>query len=557
MAKTPASFKRIGNFSLTSLAVAAAIYSTGASAQLTQNITIGNPKALGMAHAVTADPPGIDSIHFNPAGLAKIQGRQQQLKLLTAHITFDAKFGEQEIPEATRLAYEDVQEDGSSYPDDPVASSSSSTSDPVLMLPGSGLTPVPFLVVPFGGIAIEDPNYGWTFATAVYSPQAIGYERGENDPGSFQGQEVGISRITYFSPSVGFHFNDKFMVGASIGFSWQGLGIKTKFRAPESTIAFIDEAAGDLGDDEPQVGPEGAALLSSISPYDTVGTLELEMEDALSLSFNIGALWEPTEWISFGFVYQSEAKSDLEGEFSMTYQDEWLRMIHSLQELDSSLPLITALNGGVSLNGERVEKGDISLEYIVPAHMSFGTSVKLLPDLKVNFDVKWVDYDAWDSLDFQFSQPVDFLSISNIVYQFGPSLGDGDNADPDVMRIKRDYESVWSWAIGFEYQVNDNMVVRWGYEPRESAIPDNRVDLLAPIAYADLYTFGLGYQLDAYSRFDIGFGYLHSEFDAEAGESENMNSTKSGRVVYNPYAFLDVEAETTAYLFALSYDSKF
>ena len=545
MAKTLACNKRIGNLTLTSLAVAAALYSANSAAQLTQNITIGNPKALGMAHAVTADPPGVDSIHFNPAGLAKIEGRQQQLKLLAAHITFEAEFGPQTVDPAINEAYESVS--GQPYPSDPLDGRKSSTSDPVLMLPGAGLTPVPFLVVPFGGIAIEDPNYGWTFATAVYSPQAIGYERAEDDPGAFQGQEVGISRITYFSPSVGFHFNDELMIGASIGFSWQGLGIKTKFRAPETTVAFLEDFSVDLTQ-------AGLDLLQSIGPYTEVGTLELEMEDALSLSFNLGVLWEPTEWISFGWVYQSESKSDLEGEYQMTYGDRWLAMTGGLADLN---PVVSLLNDGVPLNAERVEKGDISLEYIVPAHMSFGTSVKLLPDLKVNFDVKWVDYDAWDSLDFQFSNPVDFLSVSNIIYKFGPSLGDGDNADPDIMRIKRSYESVWSWAIGFEYQLDDNTVIRWGYEPRESVVPDDRVDLLAPIAYADLYTVGFGIQLDAYSRFDAAFGYLHSEFDAKAGESENMNSTKPGRVVYNPYAFLDVSNETNAYLFAISYDSKF
>ncbi|MCG8670603.1 MAG: outer membrane protein transport protein [Pseudomonadales bacterium] len=538
----------IGNISLLSAGIAAALFCSSASAQLVQNITIGNPKALALGNAVTADPPGVDSIHFNPAGLAKIKGRQQQLKLLVAHITYDAEFGDQNIPDDINQAYVDISGDPA-YPDDPVANTSSSTSDPVLMLPGSGLTPTPFLAVPFGGIAIEDPNYGWTFATSVYSPQAIGYERAENDPGAFQGQQVGISRITYFAPSVGFNFNDELMLGASIGFSWQGLGIKTKFRAPETTIAFLDQLGNELDEADLE-------LLESIGPYDTVGTLELEMEDALSLSFNIGVLWEPTEWISFGFVYQSEAKADLEGDFTMTYEDAWLAMTDGLSHppLSFAIPI---LNDGESLNVDRRESGDISLEYIVPAHLAFGTSIKVLPDLKVNFDIKWTDYEAWDSLDFEFSQPVDFLSVSNIVYKFGPALGDGDNADPNIMRIKRAYESIWSWAIGFEYQWNDNMVIRAGYEPRESAVPDDRVDLLAPIAYADLYTFGIGLQLDAYTKIDAAFGYLHSEFDAEAGESQNLNSTLPGRVVYNPYAFLDVKAETNAYILAFSYDTKF
>ena len=549
MAKTIAS-KQFGNFSFKSLslAIAATLACSTASAQLVQNLTIGNPKALALGNAVTADPPGIDSIHFNPAGLAKINGRQQQLKLLAAQITYEAKFGEQRIPSGIEESYKDIS-GADSYPIDPASGTSSSTSDPVLMLPGSGLTPVPFLVVPFGGIAIEDPNYGWTFATAVYSPQAIGYERNEDDPGAFQGQQVGISRITYFSPSVGFHFNDELMIGAAITFSWQGLGLKTKLRAPETTIAFIHQLATELEDAQ-------IDLLHSIGPYDTINTVEIEMEDALSLGFNLGVLWEPTEWISFGFVYQSESTADLEGDYQMTYTDEWLAMTQGLAAppLGAVVPL---LNDQAELNATKKESGTVSLEYIVPAHMAFGTSVKLLPDLKVNFDVKWTDYSAWDSLDFEFSDNVDFLSVSNIVYKFGPSLGDGDNADPNVMRIKRKYESVWSWAIGMEYQYNDNLVLRCGYEPRESAIPDDRVDLLAPIAYADLYTFGAGYQLDAYSKVDMAFGYLVSDFDAPAGTSENMNSTEVGRVVYNPYAYLDVEAETTAYIFAVSYDTKF
>lgn len=566
MAKTPASTP-IGKISLVSLAIAATICSTSANAQLTQNITIGNPKALALGHAVTADPPGIDSIHFNPAGLAKIQGRQQQLKLLAAHITFEAQFGESEIPEDRQLALCSVTEEcdindpddvASVWPEDNnAAGRKSETSDPVLMLPGAGLTPVPFLAVPFGGIAVEDPNYGWTFATSVYSPQAIGYERGENDPATYQGKTVGISRITYFSPSVGFHFNDELMIGASIGFSWQGLGIETRFRAPDTVLAYIADLSGDID----ETGIEGLEL-NAIQPYDTVGTLTMELEDALSLSFNLGVLWEPTEWISFGFVYQSEAKSDLEGDFEMIYTDgtgtgmdnaNWLAMTEAMQHNALFDDVIIPLLSGGSLNAQKSEKGSVTLEYILPQHISFGTSVKVLPDLKLNFDVKWTDYDTWESLDFKFDQDVDFLTIASIFYELIP----GDNADPNEMRIPRQYESEWNFAIGLEYEYNDNLLLRCGYEPRNSVIPDDRVDLLAPIAGADLYSFGFGYRLDAYSQVDFAFGYLTSEFDADAGESQNANSNKSGEVVYNPYAYQSIAAQTTAYLFALSYDTKF
>ena len=56
-------------------AIMAASVTCGVEAQLAQNLTI-HPKALALGNAVTADPPGIMAIHYNPAGLTKLDGRQ-------------------------------------------------------------------------------------------------------------------------------------------------------------------------------------------------------------------------------------------------------------------------------------------------------------------------------------------------------------------------------------------------------------------------------------------------------------------------------------------------
>ena len=50
-------------------ALLAGSFATGAKAQLANNLAI-DVRAMSMGHAVTADPPGIMAIHFNPAGLA-------------------------------------------------------------------------------------------------------------------------------------------------------------------------------------------------------------------------------------------------------------------------------------------------------------------------------------------------------------------------------------------------------------------------------------------------------------------------------------------------------
>lgn len=539
-------------------ALASAVFlASHANAQLLHNITMGNPKALGLANAVTADPPGIDSIHFNPAGLAKIKGRQRQVKLLVAHMELESQFGEPTLPEpGIKEALYDIKPScQADFPDTAeghnecwgfdsgVAGRSSSSEKPALMLPFAGMTELPLLAIPTGGIAFEDSTHGWTFGTAVYSPEGVGFTRDEDDPGAFQGISVGITRLTYFSPTIAIELTDTLSVGAGINFSYQGMGIKTKFRAPLVTTQFLaslDETAiADILD------------LDVIGPYDTVGTLEIELEDFLSVGFNFGMLWEPYEWVSFGFAYQSEKVSHMSGDFRMTNTDEFYATTTSVKAsgLDAALILLD----GQTFNAQRVEEGSIELDYITPQNIAFGTSVKVLPNLKINFDIKWIEYSVWDTLDFKFDRKADFLTLASVVN----SLAGLDDADPDEMRIPRKYEDVWSFAIGGEYQLNDNFVLRAGYEPRGSAIPDDRVDLLFPITEADLYTVGFGWQMDKTRRIEGAFGYLYSESDTPAGGSKNANSNTEGDVVYNPYFSTPFSSETNAYLFTLSYDEKF
>lgn len=552
------------------LALAAAVsFSSGATAQLLHNVTIGNPKALALGNAVTADPPGIDSIHFNPAGLAKIKGRQMNLKVLAAHMTIDGDIGEPTRPTNTikEVYYQGnngnpnkPQCSGGAVPTqeeldncwgiDPIANTSTSIDGPGLMLPFVGFTEVPILAFPAGGIAFEDPARGWTFGTAVYSPQGIGYTRkdgdpkdGIGDPGAYQGVNVGVTRLTYFSPTVAIPVSDRLSFGVGINFSYQGMALDTYIRAPLETTQFLDSVNElPLPDD-----------LNIIKPYDTVGRLSMEMEDFLSVGFNFGILYEPYDWLSFGFLYQSETTSQLSGDYKMENTEEFMLTTEGLAPLGGTLGAF----GGAAFNATEVEKGTVELEYLMPQNIAFGTSIKVLPNLKINFDVRWVEYSVWDELKFEFSNNVDFLNLSSVIYTVAGGFDVKDNADPDEMRIRRAYEDTWSVAIGAEYQWNDNLVLRAGYEPREGAIPSSSADLLFPIGDADLFTAGFGWQMSNTTRIDAAFGILYSEQSIDACESKNANTCQEGDVVYNPYYSMPFETETTAYIAAISFDKKF
>ena len=46
-----------------------------------------------------------------------------------------------------------------------------------------------------------------------------------------------------------------------------------------------------------------------MNPYDTQGSLQMQLEDYITTSYNLGLLWKPYDWFSFGAVYQSESEA--------------------------------------------------------------------------------------------------------------------------------------------------------------------------------------------------------------------------------------------------------
>lgn len=75
--------------------LAAAIIVSGCSsatfAQLGTNLSV-DIRSLSMGNAVTADPPGISAIHFNPAALTKIEGLQTDVQGILANFDIQREF---------------------------------------------------------------------------------------------------------------------------------------------------------------------------------------------------------------------------------------------------------------------------------------------------------------------------------------------------------------------------------------------------------------------------------------------------------------------------------
>jgi long-subunit fatty acid transport protein len=132
---------------------AALLCANSAQAQLAQNLTIGSPKAMALGNAVTADFTGIDSVHYNPAALSKLKGRQTTVKFITGVMDIRADFD----------APADYGSNFLGLNDDSVANTSSSASAAMMYLPGvGGATELPVLFAPLAGLSVNPPGSKFT-----------------------------------------------------------------------------------------------------------------------------------------------------------------------------------------------------------------------------------------------------------------------------------------------------------------------------------------------------------------------------------------------------------
>jgi len=175
-----------------------------ANAELLQNLFIDN-KAMSLGNAVTADPTGIMDIHYNPAGLTKLDGRQFQLQFHNIILQSEADFSlpDNYDPELTGLL-EPAK--------DPVLNEGTSKANVAAYFPFIGTVgiPLPIVALPTAGISIKPPGSKFTFANAIYAPMAAGFSKDKDDPGRYQAREVAIQRLTYLSPSFGYQVTDEF-----------------------------------------------------------------------------------------------------------------------------------------------------------------------------------------------------------------------------------------------------------------------------------------------------------------------------------------------------------
>jgi long-subunit fatty acid transport protein len=429
------------------------------------------------------------------------------------------------------------------FTDDPVIGQTSKVTGVSAYVPGKGPYRIDdkFLPLPLGGFAYRPEGSNYVFANAAYAWLAGGLKRSPNDlAGGFAGEEVIIERITFLSPSFAVEISDNLSFGMSVGVNYSALYIKQNFRAANELLGLARFAAEEIC---PAIqGTNGIPFIppdclgdNPLGPFDKIATVEIEATDPMSLSYNMGVLWDVNPRFTLGLAYQSPMKANLRGEFKFDYDDSLVSTIAALNG-DPFISIIMQVLG-LPTNVPPSEVGDLRIDLEYPDHVALGTKYLLTDRLQMNIDWHWTDWEQWNTINV-------ILNRSTVVTQLGQFVG---LSTVDRLGLNLGLENQANFGIGFKYHWSSRIIFKWGMEDRRSSVPDNKRSAQLPFGDTLLYGAGITYKFTENMTLDFSLVHFTSTEFIPAGTSSNANSESIDNAL-SPYAGLDVTIEQKATL---------
>lgn len=203
------------------------------------------------------------------------------------------------------------------------------------------------------------------------------------------------------------------------------------------------------------------------------GNFQLKAKDN-TWGYRLASMYRVNEQHQFGLMYRSRMKHEYEGK---AYLDN----------LNNNGNFYQTIFGGTSYETRVSEK------FTLPQSVVLGYSYKPNSQWTFNIDLEWMDWSSVqrEALNWKDETDATRLAVLNTGNPFS-----------------RDWKSVWSQAVGFEYAANDRLRLRGGYYHHNSPIPDGTWDPTIPDSNSHGLTTGFGFDISSNLTIDMAYSLL-------------------------------------------------
>lgn len=279
-----------------------------------------------------------------------------------------------------------------------------------------------------------------------------------------------------------------------------------------------------------------------LHPYESPASLEFAGVDNFAPSYNLGLLWEPKEWFSFGLVYHSPIEQEITGKYTMSYSQNFQNLISWL----GSSPFLIITSGflGLPINPVAAQTGTFTTDMTIPRMVQAGFKIKPFRFMSILTDLNWAQWSIRTEDRIVFDQDIQALQLARLM---GYAQGNRDFV------MKRNLKDTINYSIGLEFYPADWLTLRLGYQKRYSSIPLEFIDTIWNFPDWDVYCAGFGLKMKNGMAIDVGASWVKSDtLTVQPNQSSHLNNTNFTHPIYSPYAGLTYEQDFDIYMVGLT-----
>jgi long-subunit fatty acid transport protein len=473
-------------------------------------------KSMGLAGAVTANPPGLMAIHHNPAGL--YQAREglvyyQGLQAISMHRT--NRFSP--VP-----SFEILNLNASK---DPIANQRSGSGKTCLYYPFYGDIHGNISILPLPlGTTYRPPKSRWIMAIGSYMPYLRGIQFMPDDASRYQTQQYYQQHFVYAGPAIAYQWCDSFSMGVSLGIGQTAWGQNNKLRILNDRFA------------KSQFLPP----VPDVGPFDGFADMQLELRDDMALSINLGFLYKPFRNLTFGCVYRSAIPTHPKGQLNIHFSDNFMAFTqycrdHSnfSRQLDSQ---------GIEKIHQQISSHLVELDpFNWPDSLQMGLQYAFSNALHIMFDVQWTRWSGQDANKLIFHNKDNPLTLL---------LEALDQSTEPIIHYPNQMKDTLSYHLGVEWQLKESIKLRNGISYHPQSIPDSHMNLMH---WPDIIYIGAGFEWRWPNRWVIeqGLGYFVSK-NKQIENSQQLNQWEMDKRFFTPYAGQIVSSQVSGIVMSLN-----
>jgi long-chain fatty acid transport protein len=316
-----------------------------------------------------------------------------------------------------------------------------------------------------------------------------------------------------FQPAVAYRLNDQISLGFGLDITY----IKGLLSKQLDLVPYNQQLEGLNGG----TGPTDTT--GANRPYSDYQGFENHYEvsgDDWQLGYNLSIMWDVTSDITLGVSYRSEMKFKLKGDSEFA-KKEGVTALYS--PAPGSYFIVPADSGYAQATGTApdgtIPDQDSDVPLTTPQSFTVSYAQQLTHKLQLVAGATWTQWSVFKDFDIISSES----ELGKIEALGG--LGNGY-----IGHIEENWHDTVAVAIGANYQLNDDWLLRTGYANDQSPVSNSYRTARVPDNDREWLSAGFNYRINQDLDVDFAFSYLFfedtdvNEYDREVDGSVKENS---------------------------------